>query len=199
MALASSLQAIARLTPRQLTRVGAIATTRARGRADNGSVGSAPERCGRGSAVVEFALVAPLAVAVALAVAQLALFLYERNVVMGSLSEGARIAAVEGRTVADGERSARELLQQSLGGRVATAVPVRGTVDNGLVVLRADGVLPSFVPLVPGLSVSMTASMHKEERLRQDQLGAGGTGAQGTPAGEAPSGEASVGNAGGGP
>jgi Flp pilus assembly protein TadG len=149
--------------------------------------------------VVEFALVAPLAVAVALAVAQLALFLYERNVVMGSLSEGARIAAVEGRTAADGERSVRELLQQSLGGRVASAVPVRGTVENGLVVLRANGVLPSFVPLVPGLSVSMTASMHKEERLRQDQLRAGGVGLQGALAGEASAGNASAGNAGGGP
>jgi Flp pilus assembly protein TadG len=117
--------------------------------------------------VAEFALVTPLAVMVALAVAQLALFLYERNVVMGSLSEGARVAAAEGRTVADGERAARELLHQSLGGRVAGAVPVHGAVEGGLVVLRAEGVLPSFLPVVPGLDVSMTASMHKEERLRR--------------------------------
>ena len=117
--------------------------------------------------MAEFALVTPLALAVALAVAQLALFLYERNVVMGSLSEGARVAAAEGRTVSDGERSARELLRQSLGGRVAVTVPVRGTMEDGLVVLRAEGVLPSFVPLVPGLDVRMTASMHKEELLGQ--------------------------------
>lgn len=121
--------------------------------------------------MVEFALVTPLAVMVALAVAQLALFLFERNVVMGSLSEGARVAATEGRTVADGERAARELLRQSLGGRVAGEVPVHGVVEGGLVVLRAEGVLPSFLPAVPGLSVSMTASMHKEERLRQDVEG----------------------------
>jgi len=121
--------------------------------------------------VVEFALLTPLAVAVALAVAQLALFLYERNVVMGSLSEGARVAAVEGRTVADGERVAHELLRQSLGGPVASEVPVRGVMEGGLVVLRAEGVLPSFLPAVPGLNVSMTASMHKEEWLRQDEEG----------------------------
>jgi Flp pilus assembly protein TadG len=121
--------------------------------------------------VVEFALLTPLAVVVALAVAQLALFLYERNVLMGSLSEGARVAAVEGRTVADGERAARELLRQSLGGRVASGVPVRGVIEGGLVVLRAEGVLPSFLPVVPGLSVSMTASMHKEEWLRRDEEG----------------------------
>ncbi len=123
--------------------------------------------------MVEFALVTPLAVAVALAVAQFALFLYERNVVMGSLSEGARVAAAEGRTVAEGERSARELVRQSLGGRVAAAVPVHGAMEGGLVVLRAEGVLPSFVPLVPGLDVRMTASMHKEERLGQAEAGPG--------------------------
>jgi Flp pilus assembly protein TadG len=115
--------------------------------------------------VVEFALVAPLAVLLALAVAQFALFLYERNVVMGSLSEGARVAAASGRTVLDGERAAGDLLREALGGRVAVAVPVRGSVESGLVVLRADATLPSFVPGVPGLEVHMTAAMHREEGL----------------------------------
>jgi len=121
--------------------------------------------------VVEFALVMPLVLVLALAVAQLALFLYERNVVMGSLSEGARVAAAEGRTVADGERAAGALLRQSLGGRVAAAVPVHGAVEGGLVVMRTDGVLPSLLPVVPGLEVSMAASMHKEELLRQGDAG----------------------------
>src|SRR6266542_3787577 len=118
-----------------------------------------------GSAVVEFALVAPLAVMVALAVAQFALFLFERNVVMGSLSEGARVAAASGRTVADGERAARNLLREALGGRIALIVQVHGAVESGLVVLRADATLPSLVPGVPGLEVHMTATMHKEEDL----------------------------------
>jgi hypothetical protein len=118
-----------------------------------------------GSAVVEFALVAPLAILVALAVAQFALFLYERNVVMGSLSEGARIAATSGRTVADGQRAAANLLREALGRRIAATVPVRGRVENGLVVLRSDATLPSFLPGLPGLRVRMTAAMHKEEDL----------------------------------
>ena len=121
--------------------------------------------------MVEFALVTPLAVVVALAVAQLALFLYERNVVMGALSEGARVAAAEGRTVADGERAARELLRQSLGWRVADEVPVHAAVEGGLVVVRAEGVLPSFLPGVPGLQVGMSAAMHKEELLPQGASG----------------------------
>jgi hypothetical protein len=121
-----------------------------------------------GSAVVEFSLVAPLAILIALAVAQFALFLYERNVVMGSLSEGARMAATAGRTVADGQRAAGNLLRQTLGRRIAADVPVQGAVDGGLVVLRADATLPSLVPGLPGLRIHLTAAMHKEEDLTVD-------------------------------
>jgi Flp pilus assembly protein TadG len=95
-----------------------------------------------GSAVVEFTLVAVIAMGLALAVAQLGLFLWERNALMGSLSEGARVAASEGRTVADGRRAAAELWRRSVGGRLAGAVPG-----------------------VPGLPVRMVARMSKEEAL----------------------------------
>jgi Flp pilus assembly protein TadG len=119
----------------------------------------------RGSAVVEFVLVAVVALVLALALAQLGLFLWERNALLGSLSEGARVAATEGRTVADGKRVASELLRRAAGGRVAGAVPIEGTEADGLVELRAEGTLPSFVPGVPGLAVRMTARMHEEEAL----------------------------------
>jgi Flp pilus assembly protein TadG len=118
-----------------------------------------------GSAVVEFVLVAVVAVGVALSVAQLGLFLWERNALMGSLSEGARVAATEGRTVAEGQRVAVELWRRPVGGRVAGAVPVEGTEAAGVVVLRAQGTLPSLVPGVPGLPVRMVARMSKEEAL----------------------------------
>jgi len=119
----------------------------------------------RGAAVVEFVLVSVIALVLTLAVVQLALFLWERNALMGSLSEGARVAATEGRTLADGRRVAVELLQRSVGGRVAGAVPIEGEETAGVVVLRAEGTLPSFLPGVPGLPVRMTARMHEEEAL----------------------------------
>ena len=118
-----------------------------------------------GAAVVEFVLVSAVAVVLAMSLAQLGLFLWERNALMGSLSEGARVAATEGRTVDDGRRVATELLRRSAGGRVADAVPIEGTETAGVVVLRAEGTLPSFVPGVPGLPVRMTARMHEEETL----------------------------------
>ena len=118
-----------------------------------------------GAAVVEFVLVTVVAVVLAVSLAQLGLFLWERNALMGSLSEGARVAATEGRTVADGRRLATELLRRSAGGRVAGAVPIEGAEAGGMVVLSARGTLPSFVPGVPGLPVRMTARMHQEEAL----------------------------------
>ena len=118
-----------------------------------------------GAAVVEFVLVSAVAVALTMALAQLGLFLWERNALMGSLSEGARVAATEGRTVDDGRRVASELLRRSVGGRVADAVLIHGTETAGVVVLRAEGTLPSFVPGVPGLPVGMTAQMHEEAAL----------------------------------
>jgi Flp pilus assembly protein TadG len=138
--------------------------------AEPAAVGRAPERvpergAERGAAVVEFVLVAGVAVVLALSLAQLGLFLWERNALMGSLSEGARVAATEGRTVADGQRVATELLRRSAGGRVASAVPIGGVEVGGVVVLHAEGTLPSFVPGVPGLPVRMTARMHEEEAL----------------------------------
>lgn len=147
-----------------VTLPGAWRTSGARSEVRRGPVGNARQN---GSAVVEFALVAALAVAIALAVSQFALFLFERNVVMGSLSEGARVAASSGRTVVDGERSARKLMRESLGGRLAVAVAVRGDLEGGMVVLRADGTLPSLVPGVPGLRVHLGATMHKEEELAE--------------------------------
>jgi hypothetical protein len=41
----------------------------------------------------------------------------------------------------------------------------QGAEVGGVVVLRAEGTLPSLVPGVPGLPVRMVARMSKEERL----------------------------------
>jgi hypothetical protein len=167
----SRIQAVGEPAVRERA-VGPPAVRVTAGRVVAGSVcevagGPAPqaEASARGSVVVEFVLVSVLAVVLALSLAQLALFLWERNALMGSLSEGVRVAATEGRTVADGRRVAIELLRRSAGGRVARAVPIEGVDAGGVVVLRAEGSLPSFVPGLPGLPVRMTARMREEESL----------------------------------
>ena len=92
-----------------------------------------PWRSERGSAVVEFALVAVIAVSLTLAVVQLGLFLYERNVVMGAVAEGARVAATYERGVDDGERMAGTLVRQAVGERVAATVRIDGAAAGDLV------------------------------------------------------------------
>jgi Flp pilus assembly protein TadG len=91
-----------------------------------------------GSAVVEFVLVTVVAVGVVLAVAQLGLFLWERNALMGSLSEGARVAAAEGRTVGEGRRVAVELWRRSVGRAGGGGGAGGGAEVGGVVVLRAE-------------------------------------------------------------
>jgi hypothetical protein len=48
---------------------------------------------------------------------------------------------------------------------VARAVSIEGEARGGLVVLWAEGTLPSLVPGVPGLPVRMTVRMQAEEAL----------------------------------
>ncbi len=116
--------------------------------------------------MVEFALVSVVALAVFLGVLSVALVLWERNMVMASLSEGARVAATRGRTVADGRRSAATLLEQATLGHVTPrSVAISGAESGGVVVLRARGRLRMVLPGFPTFPVSMTASMHKEESL----------------------------------
>jgi len=117
-----------------------------------------------GAAVAEFALVAVLALTIALALLQLAVFLYQRNVVMAALSDGARLAATAGREPAEGRTAACTLLEQGVGDgceRIQVSVAER----DGVIVLTATGRLPGYLPMVPDLPVRLTARMHDEEDL----------------------------------
>jgi Flp pilus assembly protein TadG len=117
-----------------------------------------------GSAVVEFALVSVIALTVALALIQLALFMWQRNVVMTALSDGARVAATSGRDAAEGREAACALLEQTLGDGCAR-VSVTAVAQDGVVVVTGRGELPSFVPIVPDIPLRLVARMHDEDDL----------------------------------
>ena len=115
----------------------------------------------RGAAVTEFTLVSVMALAVTLGVVQLALFLYQRNVVMSAASEGARVAASFDRELADGTIAANELIQQTFGGDYPVTVTCQPR-DADEVECTAAGELPTLVPGLPDLKINITASMHEE-------------------------------------
>ena len=76
----------------------------------------------RGSAVVEFTLVAVLLTALFLALLQLGLALHVRNTLLASAAEGARYAANADREPEDGEAVARQLIRSALADAFAERV-----------------------------------------------------------------------------
>ncbi|MCX6431346.1 MAG: pilus assembly protein [Actinobacteria bacterium] len=117
------------------------------------------ERGDRGSAVVEFVLVVPLLLVVAVGVLQVALALHVRSTLTSAAAEGARAASLAGADPAAGVRRTRVLLDGSLAGGVVRDVSARRAVVDGLPVVevRIDATLPLIGLLGP---TSMSVEGH---------------------------------------
>ncbi len=90
----------------------------------------------RGSAVVEFALVTPLLLLVALAVLQVILALHVRSTLTAAAAEGARAGALAGAGLAVAESRTRDVLDDALGGDAAQDVVASRTRLEGVEVVR---------------------------------------------------------------
>ena len=118
----------------------------------------------RGATVVEFLAVTILTVVCLLGIAQLAVWVWARNVAVTAVHEGARTAAETGRPLGDGSRRARDVLEDGLGassGRFAVDVAEEG----GMVAVRARGTAPMIVPFLPAFSVEVQADAFDEDRV----------------------------------
>ena len=93
-------------------------------------------RSDEGSAPVEFALVSPLLLLVALAVLQLTLALHVRGIVIGAASEGARLAA-SGDLLSGAERT-QNILQTSIAGATIRDTVVRVDRSGPVAVTAVD-------------------------------------------------------------
>lgn len=105
----------------------------------------------RGSAVVEFVLVAPLVLLVAFAIMQLTLALHVRSTLTAAAAEGARAGALAHGGTGPAEQRARTVLDGALGGGAATSVTADRTVVAGVPVMRVriTGRLPLIGMLGP--------------------------------------------------
>jgi Flp pilus assembly pilin Flp len=113
----------------------------------------------RGSAAVEFALVAPLLVVLVVAVVQATLVLHVRATLTAAAAEGARAAALAGADPAAGVVRARELVAGNLAGPVVRDVVAGRTVVAGLPVMVVR--IEATVPLLGLLgATSMTVEGH---------------------------------------
>ena len=90
----------------------------------------------RGSAVVEFALVTPLLLLVALAVLQVTLALHVRSTLTAAAAEGARAGALAGAGRGVAESRTRDVLDGALGGDAAQAIVATRAQLDGVEVVR---------------------------------------------------------------
>lgn len=98
----------------------------------------------RGSSPVEFVLVGTMLTALTLAVLQLALVVYVRNVVHDAAIEGAHHAALADVSPEEGAARARQVITQAIGSAYADDVEAARVEQNGrpVVVVRVRTALP---------------------------------------------------------
>jgi hypothetical protein len=126
-------------------------------------------RSGPGQALVEFALVLPLIVALSLGVVQLVLYAHARDVVTSSVQEGARLAAEDGRRLDDGYARARALIAAGEGSSFDT-LEIDGSMDAELVSVRIDTALRPMLPFL----VARSLPIHAEAWVARERFRPGG-------------------------
>lgn len=115
-----------------------------------------------GQALVEAAVTLPILLLTALGLIQFALYVHAEQVVTGAVQDGARVAAAEGASTAEGVARARTLIDGTLGNGVAS-VAVTGGATTDVVVISANGRLSTIVPWPgDGIPLSATARVNKE-------------------------------------
>jgi len=118
----------------------------------------------RGATVVEFLAVTILTVVCLLGIAQLAVWVWARNVAVTAVHEGARTAAETGRPLSDGSRRARDVLEDGLGSS-SGSFTVDVAEDGGTVAVWARGTAPMIVPFLPAFPVEVEADAFDEDRV----------------------------------
>ncbi len=113
--------------------------------------------------MVEVALVLPVLLIILIGVVQFALVYHARNVATTAAQEGARFAAAEGRTPAEGVARTRDVLESGLG-RTGAGFTVTAQDTGETVVVQAEGDYPLIIPWVTGRSIPIEAAaeVHKE-------------------------------------
>ena len=115
-----------------------------------------------GFTTVQYVAVVALSLLLLVLIANLLVDLYARGAIRDALDEGVRAAAPAGAALEDCERRAQEVLDGLLRGPIGDDVRVACTEEGGRVVARAEGSLPSWLPLVvPAWDVSFEAVMER--------------------------------------
>ena len=118
-----------------------------------------------GSAIVEFVLVVPLLMLLAVGVVQVALVLHARSALAFAAAEGARAGALAGAESSAGARRTRQLLDQTLPAATVREIDVASDVVDGLPVVTVT--VAAELPLIGLLGPqALTVEAHA---LREDE------------------------------
>ncbi len=116
----------------------------------------------RGSSPVEFVLVGTLLTALTLAVLQLGVAVYVRNVVHDAAVEGAYVAARADTTPAEGVQRSRDAISSAIGAGYAEDIAIARVDDGRSVEVRITTALPVIGLIgVPG-AVTVSARAPEE-------------------------------------
>jgi Flp pilus assembly protein TadG len=108
-----------------------------------------------GSAVVETAVIVPIAMLVILLAVQVCLWAHAATVVQGAATAGAQVATVVGGTSATGESEARSVLTATGRDLVMNPSVTADTLPGGVIEIKVSGTTESVIPWLQ-LPVSAT-------------------------------------------
>ncbi|MBL8931731.1 MAG: pilus assembly protein [Kineosporiaceae bacterium] len=111
----------------------------------------------RGSASVELVVLFPALLALIFIVVQAGLHFYARSVALSAAREGARAAAVQAGTAADGQAAAQGFIAR-VGGDLLSGARVSVSVDGRSSTVTVTGTSPSLVPGYDGFAITQQAS-----------------------------------------
>jgi Flp pilus assembly protein TadG len=120
-------------------------------------------RSDTGNASVEFALVAPLLMLIALAVLQLMLAIHVRTVITSAAIEGARVGALVGSDLSQAEQRTRQVLANNIAGAAVSEVTAMETSVGAtpMIAVRVAAELP-LLGLYGPTTMSLTGHAFKE-------------------------------------
>lgn len=116
----------------------------------------------RAQAMVEVAIVFPILVVLTAAVVQFGFWMHAETVANAAVSEGARVAASRGGTLAQGQVVAQSTLRDGLGSSSAPHFFLSGAQSATSVELRVDGSIPSYFMADLLLPIHANVLMTKE-------------------------------------
>ena len=126
-----------------------------------------------GAATTEFVIIAPAMLFMILLIVQLALYFHAISVASAAAQEGAHDASLLGATPADGEETARQLIE-ALAPELLEGVDVDGqTVDGGDRVRMTVSGDVSQIITIPGTDLSISVNETAETPVEQFRPAAG--------------------------